>query len=156
MDPGEKIQEASVREVREETGIEAEFLGIMGIRELANFKYGCSDFYFGCILFNKSTQMAIEDVQEVKQAAWFPLSAITHNDKDPRPEIPLYPTAYQYVKEIQRQVEQYNAGAAQDQSIEDYLRARNLCKPAEAAPQEEGAKPKKFNFYTFGGVSVDY
>ena len=33
MDPGEKIRDAAVREVKEETGIDAEFLGIMGMRE---------------------------------------------------------------------------------------------------------------------------
>ena len=55
MDPGEKIQEAAAREVREETGIQAEFLGVMGIRETASYKYGASDLYFGAILFNKST-----------------------------------------------------------------------------------------------------
>ena len=54
MDPGEKIQEAAVREVREETGIDAVFLGVMGIRETAKFKYGASDIYFGTLLFNKS------------------------------------------------------------------------------------------------------
>ena len=66
MDPGEKIQEAAIREVKEETGIHADFLGVMGIRETAKFKYGASDLYFGCILFNKSTDIAIEDVREVK------------------------------------------------------------------------------------------
>jgi len=54
MDPGEKIQEAAIREVREETGIAAEFIGVMGIRETAKYKYGASDLYFGAILVNKS------------------------------------------------------------------------------------------------------
>ncbi len=72
----------------------------MGIRETAKFKYGASDLYFGTILFNKSTDIAIEDVREVKQAQWIPLSAITHNDTDPLPEYPLYPTAFAYIKEI--------------------------------------------------------
>ena len=68
IDPSEKIQDAAVREVREETGIHAEFIGIVGMRENAVFKYGASDIYFGSILFNKSTEIAIEDTREVKQA----------------------------------------------------------------------------------------
>ena len=68
-----------MREAKEETGVNAEFLGVMGLRENRVFKYGASDFYFGCILFNTSTEIAIEDVQEVKQATWAPLSAITTN-----------------------------------------------------------------------------
>ncbi len=86
--------------MREETGIEADFLGVMGIRETAKFKYGASDLYFGTILFNKLTDIAIEDVREVKQAQWISLAAITHNDTDPLPEYPLYPTAFAYIKEI--------------------------------------------------------
>ena len=100
MDPGEKIQEASVREAKEETGINAEFLGVLGIRETRTYQYGCSDFYFGCILFDRSTEIAIEDVLEVKQATWAPLSAITTNQPDPLPEYPLYPTAFAFIKEL--------------------------------------------------------
>lgn len=107
MDPGEKIQEAAVREVREETGINAEFMGVMGIRETAKYQYGASDLYLGAILLNKSTEIEIEDVREVKQAQWVPLAAITHNGTDPLPEYPLYPTAYAYLKEIQRQIETF-------------------------------------------------
>ena len=108
MDPGERIYEAAIRELKEETGIEAEFLGVMGIRETAVFNYGASDLYFGTILFNKSTEIAIEDVKEVKQAEWIRLSAITHNETQPLPEYPLYPTAYAYIKEIQNQVTTFN------------------------------------------------
>ena len=44
-----------MREVKEETGIDAEFLGVMGIRETAKYRYGASDLYFGALLFNRST-----------------------------------------------------------------------------------------------------
>ena len=129
MDPGEKIQEAAEREVREETGINAEFLGVLGIRETARFHYGASDLYFGAILLSKSTEFAIEDVTEVKKAQWIPLEAVTHNQKDPKPEYPMYPTAYAYVEEIQRQIAEFKAGASGCDTIEEFFRKRNLCKP---------------------------
>ena len=161
MDPGERIQEAAIREVKEETGIHADFLGVMGIRETASYKYGASDLYFGAILFNKSTQIAIEDVREVKQAQWVPLRAITHNETEPQlPEYPLYPTAYAYIKQVQQQVETFTSGTTSCATLEDYLRQSNLCKPAEEPQQEEGTgtsgKPPRFNFYTYGGANKDY
>ena len=89
-----------MREVKEETGIDAEFLGVMGIRETAKYRYGASDLYFGALLFNRSTEIAIEDTREVKQAQWVPLAAITHNETEPLPEYPLYPTAFAYIKQV--------------------------------------------------------
>lgn len=68
-----------MREVREETGIHATFIGVMGIRETAKYRYGTSDLYFGAILLNKSTDIAIEDTREVKQAQWVSLDKITTN-----------------------------------------------------------------------------
>jgi ADP-ribose pyrophosphatase YjhB (NUDIX family) len=50
MDPGETIKEASEREVFEETGIKCDFVGLLGIRELLQFKYGCTDLYIVCLL----------------------------------------------------------------------------------------------------------
>ena len=46
MDLNEKVSQAVEREVREETGIVAKFVGIVGLREQLNFKYDCTDFYF--------------------------------------------------------------------------------------------------------------
>ena len=40
-----------MREVFEETGIESEFLGILGMREIhTNFRHGQGDLYFPCLL----------------------------------------------------------------------------------------------------------
>ena len=102
----------------------------MGIRETASFNYGASDFYFGSILFNKTTEIAIEDVMEVKQAQWILLSAITHNGTNPLPKYPLYQGAYTYIQEVQGQVNTFNEGATGCESLQDYLRKRNLSKPA--------------------------
>ena len=50
VDCFEKIYNAVEREVKEETGVTANFLGIVGLREQVNFKYESSDFYIICVL----------------------------------------------------------------------------------------------------------
>jgi len=40
MDINEFIGESVEREVKEETGIDAEFKGILGFREMLNFRFG--------------------------------------------------------------------------------------------------------------------
>ena len=46
VEHGETLQDAVVREVKEESGIDAEVTGILGVKEMRNFKFGCSDLYF--------------------------------------------------------------------------------------------------------------
>ena len=75
------------------------------------------------------------------------------------PDFPLYPTAFAFVKEVQRQVEDYFTQAeAQDASLslKEYLRTRNMCKPENEEVPAEGQKEKKWNFYTFGGRHQPY
>ena len=50
VENGESIQEAAVREVWEETGVKANFLSILGFRELMKYQWGQSDLYFVCVL----------------------------------------------------------------------------------------------------------
>jgi 8-oxo-dGTP pyrophosphatase MutT (NUDIX family) len=39
VDQGERLEEAVVREVWEETGIESDYLGVLGFREQLNFRF---------------------------------------------------------------------------------------------------------------------
>lgn len=50
VDPGETVLEAAVREVREETSIEARAVGIIGFRELRNYQFSRPDIYFLVLL----------------------------------------------------------------------------------------------------------
>ena len=40
VDSGEGLQDAARREVFEETGVKTKFVGILGFRELLNYRYG--------------------------------------------------------------------------------------------------------------------
>ena len=40
VDQGETIEKAAIREVWEETGIRADYIGILGLREQLNFRFG--------------------------------------------------------------------------------------------------------------------
>ncbi len=47
---GENIEEAALREVMEETGIQCQFHSILGVRHTHNIQFGRSDLYFICRL----------------------------------------------------------------------------------------------------------
>ena len=49
-DPNESVSEAAMREVREETGVDTEFVAMLGFRHMHSFRFAKSDFYFGCLL----------------------------------------------------------------------------------------------------------
>jgi ADP-ribose pyrophosphatase YjhB (NUDIX family) len=96
-DPGEALSTAVVREVKEETGVLSEFLGVINLREQLNFKYGATDFYFTSVLISDKTDSTInvEDTGEVQLAQWVRLDKISeaNDEKDP-PEFLLYPAPY--------------------------------------------------------------
>lgn len=50
VENGESIEEATVREVWEETGVKANFLSIVGFRELMKYQWGQQDLYYVCLL----------------------------------------------------------------------------------------------------------
>jgi 8-oxo-dGTP pyrophosphatase MutT (NUDIX family) len=57
MDEKETIEQAAVREVWEETGIKADYIGILGFREQLNFRFGQGDLYFTCLMQAKNSDI---------------------------------------------------------------------------------------------------
>ena len=91
------------REVREETGIEAKFEGVVGLREQLGFKYDCADFYFvSCLTLadESNIKTAIQDVNEVQLAEWVNLDKINETN-DEKSEVYLYPNAYKFTRLVQ-------------------------------------------------------
>ena len=75
VDLGESLDEAAVREVKEETGIDAEFLGVLGFREIShNFRHGQGDMYFPCLMKTKEGgNIEINmDHNELSECEWLP------------------------------------------------------------------------------------
>jgi ADP-ribose pyrophosphatase YjhB (NUDIX family) len=69
VDSGEYVGEAAVREVREETGIESEFKGVITLREKKNYNFGRNDIYFICLLEPLNTTIDMCQV-EVAKCKW--------------------------------------------------------------------------------------
>ena len=59
-----------MREVFEETGIRTEFVELLGIRELSNFRFGCSEIFFLSHLRALNTDFNICKY-EILEARWF-------------------------------------------------------------------------------------
>jgi len=66
----EKISEAIVREVFEETGINAQFSSILGMTSKHPYRFGKSNMYFICKLEAHSESIDIQDTDEIIDAKW--------------------------------------------------------------------------------------
>ena len=72
LQAGEHIAAAVVREVKEETGIDAKFDYLVSLRHWHGYRYGKSDIYFVCRLTPLSTEI-IMDTRELVECLWLPL-----------------------------------------------------------------------------------
>ncbi|KAK4761600.1 hypothetical protein SAY87_029484 [Trapa incisa] len=68
----EEIYEGAVREVKEETGVDSEFVQVIAFRHAHNVAFEKSDLFFICMLRPISTQIMVED-HEIKAAKWMKL-----------------------------------------------------------------------------------
>ncbi|WP_339725053.1 NUDIX domain-containing protein [uncultured Paraglaciecola sp.] len=70
LELGEKIEEAVIREVLEETGIETSFESVLGMASTHPYRFGKSNIYIVCKLAPLSTQINIQDTHEIEEAKW--------------------------------------------------------------------------------------
>ena len=70
---GEHLAEAVVREVAEETGVEAEFDALVCFRHWHGYRFGKSDIYFVCRLRPLSTEISIQE-DEIAECLWMPVA----------------------------------------------------------------------------------
>nr|AFK40129.1 unknown [Lotus japonicus] len=68
----EEIYAGVVREVKEETGIETEFIEVIAFRHAHNVAFEKSDLFFICMLRPLSSKIIIDD-HEIEAAKWMPL-----------------------------------------------------------------------------------
>ncbi|XP_034211059.1 nudix hydrolase 10-like isoform X3 [Prunus dulcis] len=72
VDEGEDIFKAAVREVKEETGIDADFLEVLAFRQSHNTFFEKSDLFFVCMLHPRTFDIEKQEL-EIEAAKWMPL-----------------------------------------------------------------------------------
>lgn len=73
LELGEEIKDGVVREVKEETGIDARFVSLLCFRENTQSFHGRSDLYFVCRLEPLSFDIKKQD-SEIEECKWMPMS----------------------------------------------------------------------------------
>ncbi|KAL1548002.1 nudix (nucleoside diphosphate linked moiety X)-type motif 8, variant 2 [Salvia divinorum] len=68
----EEIYTGAVREVKEETGIDTEFVEVVAFRHAQKVSFEKSDLFFVCMLKPTSTEIVVDDL-EIQAAKWMPL-----------------------------------------------------------------------------------
>lgn len=79
LEPGENIVDSIVREVFEETGIEAEFQSLACFRHWHGYRYGKSDIYFVCRLRALTEQIKMGE-KEIEECLWMPVKDFMADD----------------------------------------------------------------------------
>jgi len=77
-DSGEDLHQIACREVKEETGVDTEFVGVVCFRHMHNFRYGCSDFYFVCHLRPLTKEIKIDE-SEIADCRWMKVDEYLEN-----------------------------------------------------------------------------
>ncbi|MGO3344723.1 MAG: NUDIX domain-containing protein [Marinomonas sp.] len=73
LEQGENIEEAVVREVLEETGVNTRFEAVLGLRTRYPVQFDKSNLYIVCRLTPLDETILITDTQEVAEACWMPV-----------------------------------------------------------------------------------
>ncbi|XP_058757671.1 nudix hydrolase 8-like [Vicia villosa] len=68
----EEIYTGAVREVKEETGIDTDFIEVIAFRHVHNVAFEKSDLFFICMLKPLSSSITVDD-HEIEAAKWMPL-----------------------------------------------------------------------------------
>lgn len=71
VDEGEDISDAAVREVKEETGVDAKFVEILAFRQSHKSFFDKSDLFFVCMLQPLSLDIQMQE-REIEAAQWMP------------------------------------------------------------------------------------
>lgn len=75
VNQNEDIIAGAKREVKEETGVDAEFIQVVGFRQSHDAAFGKSDLFFLCMLRPTSTEIVIQE-SEIEAAKWMPLEEL--------------------------------------------------------------------------------
>ena len=70
VEPAEHLADAVVREVLEETGVQAVFQSLLGFRHHHQGQFGASNLYFVCQLMAQTTELT-PAVDEIAELGWF-------------------------------------------------------------------------------------
>ncbi len=71
--PGEHLVDAVLREVLEETGVNARFEALVCFRHWHGYRYGKSDIYFVCRLSPLSHDVTMQ-AEEIEECFWMPMA----------------------------------------------------------------------------------
>nr|XP_043638894.1 nudix hydrolase 2-like [Erigeron canadensis] len=72
VEEGEDISAGAIREVKEETGIDTEFVEVLAFRQWHKAFFGKSDLFFVCMMRPLSFDIQIQEL-EIEAAQWMPL-----------------------------------------------------------------------------------
>ncbi|KAH9329952.1 hypothetical protein KI387_002060, partial [Taxus chinensis] len=86
VEQGECINKGAVREVKEETGIETEFVEVVGFRDGHNAAFGKSDLLFVCMLKSLSSEILMEDT-EICAAKWMAMEEFVAQPKNQQSKV---------------------------------------------------------------------
>jgi 8-oxo-dGTP pyrophosphatase MutT (NUDIX family) len=79
LQPGEHLVDAVLREVLEETGVQAKFESLVCFRHWHGYRYGKSDIYFVCRLSPLSQDVTMQ-AEEIEECFWMPLADYFNSD----------------------------------------------------------------------------
>jgi len=79
---GEKIETAIIREVLEETGVQADFQSILGFTTRHPFQFGKTNMYLVCRLNAVSETIQIQDIDEIAEAKWLDVAEYLADERN--------------------------------------------------------------------------
>ncbi|MEC9309082.1 MAG: NUDIX domain-containing protein [Chloroflexota bacterium] len=80
LTPSENLAEAVVREVLEETGVQATFDSLVCFRHMHSYRYGKSDIYFVCRLRPLTEDITMQ-AEEIEDCQWMPVQEFLNSEE---------------------------------------------------------------------------